>query len=119
LIIDGAWFKKKENCLVVYGDPDLEYVSWWRYSTGERVFEIVEDLRKLKEAGRFVTQRPRLDAGKEPFPTSSINGLEGRFSSFKQHCRQHRGLSKKRREGYIAWYLRVVVNGKPPTRSGY
>jgi len=75
LIIDGAWFKKKENCLVVYGDPDLEYVSWWRYSTGERVFEIVEDLRKLKEAGRFVTQRPRLDAGKEPFQPLPLTDL--------------------------------------------
>lgn len=44
------------------------------------------------------------------------NGLEGRFSSFKQHYRQHRGLSKKRRRGYIAWYLTVVVNGEKPTR---
>ena len=47
------------------------------------------------------------------------NGLEGRFSGFKQHYRQHRGLSKSRREGYIAWYLRVVVNGESPTRGGY
>jgi len=221
--------------LVVYWDPDLIRVQWWRYSTGERVFEIVEDLRKLKEAGivcssitsdggpgiikavrcvypdtphqrcvvhvqrdvrRFVTRRPRLDAGKELSPLiprlsnikthkekdlwikdfenwsrrweeflkrrssgytddgqpiswythkqlkradalirnaipnlfhylddSNIqrtsNGLEGRFSSFKQHYRQHRGLSKRRREGYIAWYLKVVVNGESPTRGGY
>jgi len=233
LIIDGTWFKKKENCLVVYWDPDLEYVQWWRYSTGEKVFEIAEDLRKLKEAGvvcssitsdggpgivravrrvypdiphqrcvvhlqrdarRFVTRRPRLDAGKELSPLiprlskvkthkdkdlwikdfedwssrwegflkrrssgftddgqpiswythkqlrraniliknaipnlfhyldnpnipRTSNGLEGRFSSFKQHYRQHRGLSKSRRKGYIAWYLRVVVNGKSPTRN--
>jgi hypothetical protein len=47
------------------------------------------------------------------------NGLEGRFSSFKQHYRQHRGLSKKRREGYIAWYLTVIVNKDSPTRNGY
>lgn len=221
--------------MVVYWDPDLKYVQWWRYSTGEKVFEIAEDLRKLKEAGvvcssvtsdggpgivravrraypdiphqrcvvhlqrdarRFVTQRPRLDAGKELSPLiprlsnikthkdkdlwikdfedwsrcwedflkrrsrgftddgrltswythkqlrradarirnaipnlfhyledpnipKTSNGLEGRFSGFKQHYRQHRGLSKNRREGYIAWYLRVVVNGKSPTRCGY
>jgi transposase-like protein len=39
------------------------------------------------------------------------NGLEGRFSPFKQHYRQHRGLSPKRRLGYIVWYIRLVVNG--------
>ena len=38
------------------------------------------------------------------------NGLEGRFSSFKQHYRQHRGLSEKRRKAYIAWYIKVVFN---------
>lgn len=45
----------------------------------------------------------------------STNGLEGRLSSFKQHYRQHRGLSKTRREGYISWYLMVVVNKEIPT----
>jgi len=221
--------------LVVHWDPDLGRVQWWRYSTGEKVFEIAQDLRKLKEAGvvcssvtsdggpgiiravrrvypniphqrcvvhlqrdarRLVTQRPRLDAGKElssliprlsdikthkdkdswvkdfenwsrcwegflkrkssgftddgrpiswythkqlkradaliknaipnlfhylddPNIQRTSNGLEGRFSGFKQHYRQHRGLSKKRREGYIAWYLKVVVNGKSPTRKQY
>lgn len=235
LIIDGTWFKKKENCLVVYWDPKLGLVQWWKYSTGEKVFEITEDLRKLKEAGvvcssitsdggpgivravrriypnishqrcvvhlqrdarRLVTQRPRLLAGKELSPLiprlsdikthqdkdlwikdfgdwsrcweqflkrrtygftdegrpiwwhthkqlkradaliknaipnlfhylndpsipKTSNGLEGRFSGFKQHYRQHRGLSKQRREGYIAWYLRVVVNGESPTREQY
>lgn len=235
MIIDGTWFKKKENCVLVYWDPVLKRVQWWRYTTGERVFEIAENLRKLKEAGvvcssatgdgatgiiggvrveypdtpyqrcvthvqrdarGFVTQNPRTKAGKELSPLiprlseintleekdrwvkdfeswchrwgdflkernygvkedgtptwwyvhkqlrraealvrgaipdlfhylddSSIpktsNGLEGRFSSFKQHYKQHRGLSKKRREGYIAWYITVVVNGDLPTDGGY
>lgn len=44
------------------------------------------------------------------------NGLEGRFGSLKNHYRQHRGLSKERRESYLAWYLTVVVNGEKPTR---
>lgn len=44
------------------------------------------------------------------------NGLEGRFSSFKQHYRQHRGLSKARRETYIVWYIKIVVNKDLPTR---
>jgi hypothetical protein len=39
------------------------------------------------------------------------NGLEGRFGSLKMHYRQHRGLSKERREAYLAWYLTVVING--------
>lgn len=47
------------------------------------------------------------------------NGLEGRFSSFKQHYGQHRGLSLRRREGFIAWYLTVVVNRDLPTRKWY
>ncbi len=47
----------------------------------------------------------------------TTNGLEGRFSSLKQHYRQHRGLSGKRRKAYLEWYLSVVVNGELPTRS--
>lgn len=213
----------------------MERIQWWRYSTGEKLLEIAEDLNLLEEAGvvcssatsdgapgitgavqrvhsgiphqrcvthlqrdarRFVTQRPRLDAGKELSPLiprlsdiethqekdqwikdfedwscrwewflkevthgfkedcrktwwythkqlrradvlirnaipnlfhylddpnipKTSNGLEGRFSSFKQHYGQHRGLSKKRREGYIAWYLKVVVNKDLPTRNQY
>jgi len=44
------------------------------------------------------------------------NGLEGRFSMLKQHYRQHRGLSKIRREAYLAWYASVIINNKKPTR---
>lgn len=233
LILDGTWFKRKENCALVYWDFDLKHVQWWRYSTGERSFEISKDLRELKKAGvilksvtsdgaagivravqaeypeiphqrcvthlqrdtrRLVTQRPRTDAAKELSPLiprlsdietdegkdkwikhlrdwsccwdsflkersygfredgrktwwythkqlrraeslvrhaipnlfhylddetipKTSNGLEGRFSSFKQHYRQHRGLSKRRRGGYIAWYLTVVVNNDSPTRN--
>ena len=51
--------------------------------------------------------------------SKDTNGLEGRFSSFKQHYRQHRGLSPKRRKGYIAWYITVIVNKDSPTRNGY
>lgn len=47
------------------------------------------------------------------------NDLEGRFSSFKQHYGQHRGLSLRRRGGFIAWYLTVVINGDLPTRNWY
>ena len=232
MVIDGTWFKKKENCALVYWDPVLKRVQWWRYTTGERTFEVAEDLRKLKKAGfvcssatgdgatgiiggvrveypdipyqrcvthvqrdarGFVTQNPKTEAGKELSPLiprlseintyeekdcwvenfeswcnrwedflkektcpdgdkhwwythkqlrrarslirgaitnlfhylddpsipKTSNGLEGRFSSFKQHYKQHRGLSKKRREGYIAWYLTVVVNGDLPTHGGY
>ena len=45
----------------------------------------------------------------------NTNGLEGRFGSLKQHYRQHRGLSKKRREAYLAWYISVVINKELPT----
>lgn len=47
------------------------------------------------------------------------NGLEGRWSSLKQHYRQHRGLSKKRRLAYFSWYLSVVVNQEKPTLEPY
>ena len=47
------------------------------------------------------------------------NGLEGRFSSLKQHYRQHRGLSKERRETYLAWYVTVMFNKEKPTRFLY
>lgn len=43
------------------------------------------------------------------------NGLEGRFSSLKQHYRQHRGLSKSRRKAYLYWYVSVVINKEKPT----
>lgn len=39
------------------------------------------------------------------------NGLEGRFSSLKQHYRQHRGLAKHKREAYLSWYVKVCTNG--------
>jgi hypothetical protein len=52
----------------------------------------------------------------DPFIQKTSNGLEGRFGSLKNHYRQHRGLSKKRRDGYLRWYLTVVVNGEKPTR---
>ena len=232
LIIDGTWFKR-ENCLVAYWDPDLERIQWWRYTIGERDFEIIEDLMKLKKAGvilasvtsdgspaikravnltypdvphqrctthlqrqslAWITQNPRTEAGREIRPLAveiphiksfeqrdmwisdfenwcakwklflkeksfaedesgkwwythkqlrrvrsyirnaipnllhylddktipkNTNGLEGRFSSLKQHYRQHRGLSKARREGYIAWYISRIVNHDPPTRRPY
>lgn len=52
----------------------------------------------------------------DPDIQKTSNGLEGRFGSLKNHYRQHRGLSTKRRGGYLAWYLTVVVNGEKPTR---
>lgn len=50
LIIDATWFGRK-HCLIVYWDPDLKRVQWWRYSNREHDCEIVEDLVKLKKAG--------------------------------------------------------------------
>lgn len=47
------------------------------------------------------------------------NGLEGRFSPLKQHYKQHRGLSKSRREAYLYWYVSVVINKEKPTRFFY
>lgn len=47
----------------------------------------------------------------DPLIPKTSNGLEGRFGSLKNHYRQHRGLSKQRREAYLAWYLTMVVNG--------
>lgn len=55
----------------------------------------------------------------DSFIPKTSNGLEGRFGSLKNHYRQHRGLSKKRREAYLAWYLTVVINGEKPTRFDY
>lgn len=55
----------------------------------------------------------------DPSIPKTSNGLEGRFGSLKNHYRQHRGLSRERREGYLAWYLTVVVNGEKPTRFDY
>lgn len=52
----------------------------------------------------------------DPAIPKTSNGLEGRFSSLKQHYRQHKGLSEERRGAYLAWYLTVVVNGEKPTR---
>lgn len=231
LIIDGTWFGK-DYCLLVYWDVDLKYVQWWRYGTGEKVLEILDDLRGLKEAGvvcasitsdgapgivgavgmeypniphqrcvthlqrqalAFITRYPRTIAGKkikplvqwaskidnyglrdgwvkrfdywcvaseeflkerswsddgsqswythkqlrraraliknalpdlfhyldDPTIPKTSNGLEGRFGGLKQHYGQHRGLCEGRREGYIAWYLRMVVNRDSPTRNQY
>ena len=242
LIIDGTWFDRG-SCSLVYWDHDREHAQRWRYTTGERAFEVLEDLRRLKEEGvipasvtsdgargivaavsiaypdiphqrcithlqrqclALITQKPRHQAGKEikkivqelsrvtshelkgqwlgrfngwcyqwdnylgektyvedlkdlpeeelrhkargrkwwythaslrrvraaitnaipdlfhylddPTIPKTSNGLEGRFSSFKRHYRSHCGLSRRRREAYVSWYLTIVVNGKTPTR---
>lgn len=47
---------------------------------------------------------------------NTTNGLEARFSSLKQHYRQHRGLSARRRPSYLAWYTTAVINKQKPTR---
>ena len=51
----------------------------------------------------------------DPNISKDTNGLEGRWNSLKTHFRNHRGLSKSKREAYFSWYLRVVVNKKIPT----
>jgi transposase-like protein len=228
LVIDATWFGRS-NCLVVYWDPNLKRVQWWRYTTSEHSIEIAEDLHHLKQhsvycssitsdGGRgltraislvypdiphqrcvthvqrwgliLLTRNPKTEAGRELKPLLQIlslidtaeqkdlwikyfdlwlnrwvnflkersylkgtrkwwythkslrrvralllgaipglfhylndknipkttNGIEGRFSSLKQHYRQHRGLSKQRREAYLAWYLTAIINRELPTR---
>ncbi len=51
--------------------------------------------------------------------TKDTNELEGRWSGLKQHYRQHRGLSNRRRRNYLNWYLLVMLNRQIPTRDGY
>ena len=50
LIIDATWFGRY-HCLIVYWDPDLKRVQWWRFSSKEYNFEIIQDLITLKQAG--------------------------------------------------------------------
>jgi len=50
-----------------------------------------------------------------PKISKDTNGLEGRWSSLKGHFRNHRGLSKRKREAYFSWYLKVVINKEIPT----
>jgi len=50
-----------------------------------------------------------------PNISKDTNGLEGRWNSLKSHFRNHRGLSKRKRQAYFAWYLTVVVNKEIPT----
>ena len=228
LIIDATWFGRY-HCLIVYWDPDLKKVQWWRYSNREHDCEIAEDLARLKEAGvectsitsdgsqgvakavdliypaiphqrcvthiqrkgfTLLTKNPTTQAGQElrrlfeilPRLTTkedkddwtsyfknwcsrwddllkeknylaekkrwwykhktlrraksligralpnlfhfiadktipkTTNGLEGRFGALKQHYRQHRGLSKSRREAFLGWYLTLTTNHEKPTR---
>lgn len=228
LIIDATWFRR-DCCLLVYWDHDLQRVQRWRYTTSENGFEIAKDLRQLRTKGvicasitsdggkgintaiscvypttphqrcivhiqryglAWLTRNPKTIPGQQLKPLvqqlskvktkkqadrwikkvlawekrwswflkertyqegtrswwythkslrrvralvinavpnlfhyledskipKTSNGLEGRFGSLKMHYRQHRGLSKKRRKAYLAWYLTVVVNGEKPTR---
>lgn len=48
--------------------------------------------------------------------SKDTNGLEGRWNSLKDHFLNHRGLSKNKREAYLLWYLKVVINKEKPTR---
>jgi len=50
LVIDGTWFGRN-RCLVVYWDTKKRHIQWWRLTTGERAFEITEDLKNLETQG--------------------------------------------------------------------
>ena len=44
----------------------------------------------------------------DPLIPISTNGLEGYFSRLKSHYRQHRGLTKQKRNNYFRWYFHYV-----------
>ena len=100
------WYFKWNNFLKERSYSDDRRNWWYTHGSLRRVRALVKNA--LSDLFHYLDDLA--------IPKTS-NGLEGRFSSFKQHYRQHRGLSKKRRKGYIAWYLRIVVNNKLPTRS--
>jgi len=43
----------------------------------------------------------------DPSIAATTNKLEGYFSRLKEIYRKHRGLSKKRRQNYFAWYINL------------
>ena len=44
----------------------------------------------------------------DPLIPISTNGMEGYFSRLKAHYRQHRGLSRRKRNCYFQWYFAYV-----------
>jgi hypothetical protein len=50
LIIDGTWFKR-DRCFVIYYDETGAGVQYWRYTTRENAYEVVDDLEQLKRDG--------------------------------------------------------------------
>jgi hypothetical protein len=49
LVIDATWFGRN-YCFLIYWDADLKHAQWWRYSTSESSYEIIQDLIDLKKA---------------------------------------------------------------------
>ena len=45
----------------------------------------------------------------DPLIATSTNSLEGYFSRLKGHYRQHRGLSRRKRNNYFQWYFHYVT----------
>jgi len=43
----------------------------------------------------------------DPFIAATTNKLEGYFSRMKEIYRKHRGMSKKHRNNYFAWYINL------------
>ncbi len=41
----------------------------------------------------------------DPAIPPTTNALEGYFSRMKDHYREHRGLSVRKRDGYFSWYF--------------
>ncbi len=104
------WCAKHENFLKEKTYPETHVVN------GKRWWYTHKSLRRVRALIANAIPNLFYYLDDENIPKTS-NGLEGRFSSLKQHYRQHRGLSKKRREAYLAWYITVVVNKELPTRS--
>lgn len=43
----------------------------------------------------------------DPGIPSTSNAIEGYFSRLKSRYRNHRGLAKRKRENYFAWYFNL------------
>lgn len=49
LVIDATWFGR-QHCFLIYWDTDIKHAQWWRYTTSENSYEIIQDLISLKKA---------------------------------------------------------------------
>lgn len=93
-------------------DSFIAQLNLWEQKYGHRIASspergwVFSDLKRARSM--LVSALPDMfHYLQDPSIATSTNALEGYFGRMKQKYRQHRGMAKRNRPSYFAWYLHL------------